>query len=239
MISFILPAFLFLISTLLSISPGRNNFISISTAMAQSTPTISRILVSGNQKVEADAIKMELSQKEGETLDQEKVSGDIKKIFNMGFFKDVRVSLLTIDNGQKILTYIVEEKPSINKIEYVGNDELTEDDIKDVVDLKQFSILNILKLEENVKKIQTLYVEKGYFLAQVSYQIQDQTNNQVDIKFIVNEHAKVTIRNILFIGNKKVKDNTLKEFMLTKEGNLFSFLTSELNYKEEYLAADV
>jgi outer membrane protein insertion porin family len=134
----------------------------------------------------------------------------------------------------------VEEKPAVRQIVLSGNDELSKDDFKDVLDLKPFSILDQSAVKRNVKKIQDKYIEKGFFLAEVSSRI-DKTDNpqEVDVVFVINEHAKVMVKDINFVGVSKVEPDVLKAVMATREGGYLSFLTSEGTYREEIFQRDL
>ncbi len=96
----------------------------------------------------------------------------------------------------------------------------------------------LVNLKKNAEKIRDLYVEKGFYLADVTYDLTSVSGNQVDLTFVIDEHAKVQVKRISFLGNIKVTDDDLKEVMATKEGGFFSFLTSSGTYKEELIKRD-
>ena len=74
-------------------------------------------------------------------------------------------------------------------------------------------------MRRNVKKIQEKYVEKGFFLAEVTYKIAPvQGSNQADVVFVINEHAKVMVKQVNLIGADKVSADDLKSLMITREG---------------------
>ncbi|MBW2701099.1 MAG: outer membrane protein assembly factor BamA [Deltaproteobacteria bacterium] len=199
-------------------------------AMAQ---TIETVKVRGNRRVEADAVRMVLKSQPGDVLDRAQVASDIKAIYNLGFFADVRAEM-----EGKELVYVVVEKPSIASIAYRGNEEVDIDKIKEVVDIKTPSVLDVVKVKENAAKIKELYVEKGFFLADVEHELKPMPNNTVALTFVVLERSKIEVRSISFIGNDKVPDEELKGIMETREGGFFSFLTGAGTYKEEALKRD-
>src|SRR5260370_31456154 len=86
--------------------------------------------------------------------------------------------------------------------------------------------------------MQEKYVEKGYFLAEVSPRIDPLPNNEVNVVFLINEHAKVQVKEIRFVGNKAIGNEELKAAMLTQEGSPFSFVTSAGTYREEAFQRD-
>jgi outer membrane protein insertion porin family len=92
-----------------------------------------------------------------------------------------------------------------------------------------------------VKKIQEKYVEKGYFLAEVKNELKPvgTEGNEVDLVFNINEHAKVMVKEIVFLGATKVPVEELKAVMATQEGGYLSFLTNQGTYREEMFQRDL
>src|SRR6185437_271624 len=131
---------------------------------------IDKIVIKGNHKIEADAIKAKLVSKVGTPFSAETVRQDIQQLFDLGYFYDVQVDR---DEGPKItLTYTVVEKPSIAEIIYKGNDEIEENDLKEAATIKPYEILNMEKIHEAQDKLQKLYEDKGFFLARISYKVE-------------------------------------------------------------------
>lgn len=200
--------------------------------------TIEKIVFQGNRKVEDDAILAVLTSKKGRTFSQSRLAVDVRAIWGMGYFDDVRVNLLTGSKGAT-LVYVVKEKPSVRKIIVGGNDEIDLDKINEVLDLKRNAILDISQVKRNLQKIKDLYIEKGFYLAEVDYRLRKLSRNRVDILITIHENDEVIIRKINFIGNQKLKDNDIKAVMETKEGGYFSFLTSSGTYQESAFERDV
>jgi len=119
-----------------------------------------------------------------------------------------------------------------------GAGKITREDLKDTIELKQFQILDQEGVRKTAKKIQEKYVEKGYFLAEVTPRIDPLPNNEVNVVFVVNEHAKVTVKEIRFVGNHAISTAELKSQMVTQEANFFSFLTSSGTYREDAFQRD-
>jgi outer membrane protein insertion porin family len=201
-------------------------------------PTIVRIQIQGNKRVEAEAIRLNLTSRVDEPFSADKIRADIKAVYAMGLFDDVQVDL-TETAGGAVLTYIVQEKPAIRKILVVGHDDVDLEDIQKVVNLKPFSILNVNEVKRNVEKVKDLYTEKGFYLAEIDYQLVPRPLNEVDVLIKIEEHAKVLIKRIRFVGNNKVKDEQITEKMQTKEGGFLSFITSSGTFKSEQFEKDL
>jgi outer membrane protein insertion porin family len=204
------------------------------------TGKITRINVQGNRRVETDAIRAALTLRVGDTFDKVKLRQTLLSVWKMGYFSDVKldVSPQPPPFTGYALTVLVTEKPAIHDVKISGNEELSREDLKDTIEIKQFQILDQEGVRKTAKKIQEKYVEKGYFLAEVTPRIDPLPNNEVNVVFVVNEHAKVTVKEIRFVGNRAISTAELKSQMVTQEGNFFSFLTSSGTYREDAFQRD-
>jgi outer membrane protein assembly factor BamA len=199
---------------------------------------LQKVEVRGNKRVESDAIRLAVKSQPGEPLNPAQVAADIKSIYALGYFDNIRAEVQERPEGE-VLVFIVTEKPSIAKIDYQGYDELDLDKIKEVVDIQPLSVLNIAKIRKNADKIKELYVEKGFFLAEVDHKLKKLPKNRVALTFVINERAKVEVKRINFIGNQNVTEEELEGIMETREGDFFSWLTSSGTFKQEAIKRDM
>jgi len=200
---------------------------------------VARITVRGQRKVEPEAIRMNVATKAGKPLDRKKLAEDVRSLWRLGFFEDVQVEVTALGRGDLQVTYVVKEKPSIRKILVSGNDEIDIDKINEVLDLKLDAILSIADVKRNEVKIRDLYVEKGFYLAEVSHELRRISDTEVDVVYKVREHAKVEVRSITFLGNVAAPSDELKAAMETQEGGYFSWLTSSGTYQEDAFQRDL
>src|SRR6266852_5031956 len=129
-------------------------------------------------------------------------------------------------------------RAAVREIKLEGNAELSRDDLKETIEVKQFQILDPEGVRKSAKKMQEKYVEKGYFLAEVSWRLDRLPNNEVNVVFVINEHAKVTVKEIRFVGTHAISTAELKGAMITQEGSFWSFLSSAGTYREDAFARD-
>jgi outer membrane protein insertion porin family len=200
---------------------------------------ITGISIKGNQRIEALVIEKEVKSKVGEAYNPELLDQDLRNIFKMGFFADVRLEVNQTPEGKSVVFSVV-ERPFIKRIEFKGNKEIKEDELKDQLTVKPYTILNLNAVTESLEKITVFYQSKGYYNAQITYSISYEDKGQAAIVvFNFVEGKKVYIKSITFEGNKGFKEKTLKSLMETNEKGFLYWLTSSGVYKKELLEQDL
>ncbi|MFN0251144.1 MAG: outer membrane protein assembly factor BamA [Kofleriaceae bacterium] len=200
---------------------------------------IERVQFRGNRKVEDDAIRVQLLSKPGTLLDAAKLREDLRAMWKMGFFADIDVEAEVAVSGGVTLTFAVKEKPSIRKVLVAGNSEMELDKINEVLDLELDAIVDIGKVKKNREKIADLYVQKGFYLATVDYEVKPVNESEVDVWFNVDEKAKVKIREVQFIGNNDISDDELRASIATRRQDALSFLNDSGVYSQEAFERDL
>jgi outer membrane protein insertion porin family len=199
---------------------------------------ISRIVFKGNRKIEGSAINQVLKSAVGDQLSEENLSSDIKAIFKMGYFDDVKVELADIPEG-KIVTFLVIEKPMITEIRINGNDALKKDEIEGAMTVRSRQTANPERLKADMEKIKTLYDSKGFYNAEIRYAIEKAGERDVLVVISIVENEKLFIRNIVFAGNRTFTSKELKNMMTTNEWGIFHFITDSGVLKKDQLKQDV
>ncbi|MCR9164840.1 MAG: outer membrane protein assembly factor BamA [Nannocystaceae bacterium] len=173
----------------------------------------------GNRRVESEAMLLELDSNVGELVSQRKLATDLKRLWALGYFEDVRVEGELLPRGV-VLTYVVVERPSVRKIIVEGNDEIKLDDINEELDLEKNEVLDLGKVAENIEKIKALYTASGFFLAEVSYELRPVPDEpgKVDLAIVITESTEVIVRQIDFVGNKAFSDAELRKNISTRVG---------------------
>ncbi|MGM0555036.1 MAG: outer membrane protein assembly factor BamA [Myxococcota bacterium] len=199
------------------------------------------VQVVGNRRVEEASVLEQIDTKSGQPIRPEQISKDIHDVYDLGYFRDVRVDATRTKDGRVVVSFVVVEKPAIARIEYRGNEEIGDDKIKEVVNLKRFSILDVSKVKANAEKIRELYTEKGYYLADVSYKIEplEERGDLAVVAFDIREYAKVEVKKVTFLGNENIPDDELQQIMRTREGSFLSFLTDFGSFREDQFSEDL
>ncbi len=199
---------------------------------------IVQILVKGNQRIEQAAIMNVVKLKVGDYLYPDKVDADIRAIYKIGQFQDVSADATPSGKGM-VLTYIVDEKPIVRDISYIGNKELSAEKLKEADELKRNAVFSERDLARSVKKIKKAYADEGYYLAEVNATTEKLSHNGVRVVYRITEGKKVLIKTIQFEGNKAFTRRQLKKVMETGEKWFMSWLTGAGTYKEDVLRNDL
>ena len=205
---------------------------------AESQPLVTAIEFKGLKRVEEGAVKARLSQKLGEPISQEKTNEDIKSIFKLGYFEDVKVEIEAFEGGVKLL-YLVREKPAIIRIELQGNKKIEDAKIREKISITPGSIADTVLIQDNATKIGKYYEEEGYWLTNIIPVIKKLSENEVTLTYQIEEGDKVKIKSIVIEGNKNLSSGKIKKVMETKEWWLFSFVNSTGYLKKDQLDADM
>ena len=208
-------------------------------ARAELQGVISEIRVEGNIKVEAAAIRENIDVRVGDIFRTPAISQAIRDIYRLGHFRDVEMYGDKDGAGGVVLTIHLVEKPSIREVILQGNEKVQIDDIKEVVTLQPFTILDESKVVDNARRIEGVYLDKGYYLVEVEQQIQELDGNEVNVIFDIRENRKVLIKRMNIVGNTSFPDARLKMIMETKEAGIFPGAGKAGTYKEDTLDADL
>jgi outer membrane protein insertion porin family len=183
---------------------------------------VGRIEVRGNQALETETVKAMLESEEGDLYSVEKVTADIHALYASGFIQDVVVEKNYDADGRVILTYTIKEKPIIHEVRFEGTKALSDEEIKNLSDLKARQAYDPARARAVRTKLLEEYSKQGYFMARVDIVVEEVSPGQVDVVFIFDEGKKPTGKDIKFFGNEKIKDWKLRARMATKREGVFT-----------------
>ncbi|MFO7965508.1 MAG: outer membrane protein assembly factor BamA [Desulfobacterales bacterium] len=199
---------------------------------------ITDVVVKGNARIESDAVKRVITSSKGDIFSAERLSRDLKSVYEMGYFDDVRIEAEDVPGGKRVVFH-VEEKPTVREISVSGNKAVETDEIMKNITITTGSILNILRVQENIRSIESLYKEKNYHNVKITYTTTELENNQADLTFVIEEGERQQIKEITIEGNVDYSDKDLKSLMDTSEKGFFSWITSSGTYNPDDLSRDV
>jgi outer membrane protein insertion porin family len=192
-----------------------------------SLPIINKIEITGNQRVEEDAIRIHITQQIGQPLDPNAVDADLASIFRMGFFSGVS-DRIEQQGSQTVLIYHVKERPQITDVKLYGMKAIRSNDDKIVAAMHVHpgAILDPNAVKQTINDIQQVYSDKGYTDAKVTFKPIPQPDNTAFGEFDVVEGSKVEITKIVFVGNHAFSSTVLQNNMETRPySRLLSWFT--------------
>ncbi len=209
----------------------------------EQSAVVAAVRVRGNRRIEADAILARIGTKKGANLRPGQIASDVQEVFGLGFFANVQVFTDDSPDGV-ILTFEVEENPVIRQISISGNDDIEGDKIRDALTLTTGSTLDYPLLHENTARIEALYRAQGYYLADVSFEIEPLREGSIAINFDVDENEKLHLEEIIFEGNEAFSSSELTESFETSTwvpvwSTLTSWFTKSGTYSEPIFIRDL
>jgi len=194
---------------------------------------VAEVQVRGNRRIEANAIRARIVTQPGDSFSRARVADDVREIYSLGFFRNVRViSEESIDG--RVLIFEVEENPVVRQVSITGNESIDSEKIRDSLTLTTGSTLDYPLLYENRERIEALYRAEGYYLAEVRYEIEELPKDSVAIHFEVAENEKLRLRGIVFEGNEHFSDDELGSLIKTRRWRWWSHVTHYVDRSGTY-----
>ena len=174
------------------------------------------ISVAGNKLAEPAAIIGNSGLKIGDeiTIPGEQTRNSILRLWNLKIFANVDIQSENIVNDGVYLLIVVEEFPRLEKVEYIGNEELDADDLDKKINLTKGQIISPQEINKVSKIIKKAYEEEGYLQAKVDGELIDATDSiskgRKILKLTVTEGSDARVREVQFFGNKHFDDSDLE-----------------------------
>ncbi len=197
-----------------------------SIARAQAPQIVSEVRISGNQRVEADAIRIHISSRPGGPYDEATVDQDVKAIYKMGLFEQVNAEV-GHENGRTILILHVKERPFVAEVRLQGMKKISAEDdkVRANIRLHAHAILDPALAEDTIQLLKKVYEDKGYIDVAITFRTVPRPDGSVTAIFDIKEGPRVRISAINFTGDNAFPAKRLRRIMETGAYNLLSFLT--------------
>ncbi|MDD2702861.1 MAG: POTRA domain-containing protein [Candidatus Omnitrophica bacterium] len=186
---------------------------------------VTAIEVSGNKSISSNTVISKMKTRIGSPYQENIVSDDLKRLYLLGFFSDIKVDTEEYKDGIKVIISVT-ERPVIDKITFSGMKRLVmkeEKMKKDILKSKETQYLDYPNLTEDVSAIKKLYEKKGFGQVQVDYQVStDPLTNKANVRFTVVEGLRIKIKHIFVEGNIAFPDSRILKLIKTKRAWLFN-----------------
>ena len=211
--SIILLAVLFLLGTCFSVS-----------LLAQEEPSkkiIKYVDVKNNKTISSAKILAKLKTKRGEIFLEKVVNEDVKRLYLMGYFSDVSISIEEVQDGVGVI-FTVKEKPPLTSLRFIGNKRFKEEKLKTVIKSKLNEFADERKLKQDADAIEDLYKRSGHPWVEVTYEVEtvEDVNEGIAI-FRIDENVKAVVRKMSVIGNTAFSDKRILKVMKSRTSGIF------------------
>ena len=195
----------------------------------------SDIKIFGNKSISKETI-LNFTDSKKETLNTEELNSFQKKLFETNFFSkiDVRIS------GNNVSIYLV-ENPLIEYVLISGlekRDDLKKE-IEKILTLKENNIFSETLLNNDTKSIYGFLSSIGYLRSNVEYTVNKIPNDKVNIFLNIKLNQQFFVKNIFFIGDKKLSTSTLKSTISTSQDSWFSIFSNSAIPSVERVSYDI
>ena len=190
--------------------------LSLVQAQANNQGKITAIVVQGNENIFKDLIISQIASNLGDVFSKENIEKDMKAVYDLGYFEDVKIKLESFRDGYKVVFVVVENLP-VKEINIEGSTVVSVEEMREVMVLREGQIFCQKILKNDLDRISQLYKDRGYLLINIK-----------DINF--DEEGKLWIKisegrleKIIIEGNDKTKEKVITREINIEPGDLFNF----------------
>ncbi|WP_296736636.1 outer membrane protein assembly factor BamA [Mesorhizobium sp.] len=212
--------------------PGALAVQFVATSVAEAA-VISRVEVTGNQRVDAETIRNYISIKPGKPFSSADVDAAVKALFGTGLFSDVQINQV----GSTLVVKVSEYKV-VNQVLFQGNKKIKDNALQAAIQLKPRATFSQQALDADVESVKQAYKRIGRDDAGVTTQVMDLGDNRVNVVFNITEGGRTQIAAINFVGNHAYSSRRLSDVINTKRSSWLSFVLRDDVYDEDKLRAD-
>ncbi len=205
---------------------------------AEDGKVVRAIDVKGNKTVSSLTILAKVKTQTGQPLSSAVLNEDLKRLYGLGFFTDVRIEQEDFEDGVKVI-FLVVEKPVLSEIRIEGNNKLKKDEIKKEMQSVLGDFLDQKRVRDDVDAVRRLYEKKGFSQATIDSALDvNPDTNQAVLRVIIDESTKVRIKDVRVVGNDSVKTGDVHKAMKTKKMEWWGWFRSGF-LKEEEVTEDI
>lgn len=195
------------------------------------------IRVEGLQRADAGTVFASLPFRVGDTYTDDKGAASLRSLFATGLFKDVRIQI-----EGNVAVVVVEERPVIARVEFVGTKEFDKDAL--VKSLKDVGIgegqpFDRALADRAEQELKRQYLSRSLYGAEIVTTITPAERNRVNVTFTVTEGDVTKIKQMRITGNHAFSESTLLSQMDLTTGGWLTWYTKSDQYARSKLNADL
>ena len=192
------------------------------------------VLINGNERISNETVLLFSEIPADQSLDENSINIILKNLYKTGFFKDVNINF---KNNDLIINLI--ENPIIQTVFIEGiKRKKTEESIYEILNLKNRSAFND-NLAKKDKILMLNYLKNlGFYFSTISSNIEDLGDNKVNVYYNINLGSKARVKKISFVGDKKFKDNKLRNIIVSEEYKIWKIVSGKKFLNEKMINLD-
>ncbi len=187
------------------------------TFILEERPFVNEIRIKGNDAVKADDIRGVLSFKVKQAYNPDRIKADtdkIKALYDDKGYYNAEISFSTEKVRDRDVNVIISINEGdllyVKSITFVGNQALSEKELKKVLDVSEWTILSFMtdsgvfkkdKLRDNLNRVKVLYQNNGYIQAQVGEPEITHDKKWIYIKIPVSEGKQFKVGTVEITGD--------------------------------------
>ncbi|NPA58696.1 MAG: hypothetical protein GXN94_05330, partial [Aquificae bacterium] len=221
-----------------------------------------KIEIKGLKYVKPELIYPLITIGKGAIVTRDNIVNILRDLYKLGYFREIETYTRYTENGVDLI-FVFEELPVVQKIEFEGNEEISDEDLMQVLGIQTqertesggaipFSTLgpelaekmasirrglgrvfSIDEINRMVKAIKEKYEKEGFYNVKVSYYFKGNT-----LVFKIDEGQRAYVKKIIIIGNRQIDEDEIKDVMETKERAVWK-LRFHPRLKKEVLYEDI
>lgn len=138
----------------------------------------------------------------GSQLNLETLSEDLKRLYRLGAFQDVRYEVKEQAGGDVLLIFVVKPTPTVRKIVFEGNSKFKDRRLRSLIGHKEEVPLDEAQAARDRAALLDRYEEGGYRGTEVTTEFRPVGDTPaVDIVFTIKEAPRAKLRGVQFDGN--------------------------------------
>ena len=196
---------------------------------------LENIEITGNKRISKETILVLGNISPNRNLNKDDLNNYLKSLYDTNFFQDIKFK-----TENNILYITVVENPIIEEIVFNGiKKKSLVDLLYESMKLKNRNSYNKIYLKEDLILIENILKQNGYYFAKIQSMLEtNDTLNSVKINLNIDLGKKAKIKEIVFLGDKKIKDKKLLELIASEEHKFWKFISNNVFLNQSLINLD-
>ncbi|MDH5559477.1 MAG: outer membrane protein assembly factor BamA [Deltaproteobacteria bacterium] len=209
------------------------------TSFAKIRGEISDIRIEGVDLIERGLIFSNINSKIGTQISPVLITEDIKALYEMGYFADIKAKLDVIAPEKVAIIFEFKEKPRLQSIEIIGNSLIDSETLNDKLVVKQNNMIDLSKINQDKRSILEEYHKKGYLKTRVGHQLKELNSSAIALVYEIKESPRLFLTDIEITGTKFFYPLDIERLMQSAEIDCFSWSNDSGVFQESKVNQDL